>query len=622
MSVLGLEQIVTSVSIAFSLICFAIIIMQHSSEEQRVGVTYTVFSLITCLGYCQILYSYASLPMLIFATKLKYLGTLSIVASLLLVFNYFHIKIPKWINILTVVILTLLCLMIFGFDAPSQFELSNPHSWLNFCRTWLFKSYKGVIRDGIPYLKKENAWGHALFIGICVFYAIVMTILFLHVFIKNKVMEIRNLVLLYFIFIIPTLCYLFEKVFIKIIGIESIPIVPLGIVISDIIFAYLIAIRKFCDVNMLASNVIFDMVNTPAFVLDRKYRLTNINDTALQMFPEMSMKMIGANAFISMPIVLSSAVQDLVVEENTLTYTIAQSNTSAYINSSYSINSFVPCGDKVFQPKICRIISANELHGFVVWLEDVTLLHSYKDKLENEVNKKTAQLLENAKKLRLMRDQMVFGFSSLAEHHDLSSKGHLHRTASYTQAIANELLNEKMFPAEVDNAFVERMFQVAPLHDIGKTYIDKEIFNKAGTLTDAEYELMKQHTTMGANFIDSVMGDNIDPLYVRMAHDVALYHHEWWDGTGYPMKIVGNQIPLSARIMAVADNYDALVTERPYKRPFSSEEAFAIIHKASGTHFDPVVVRAFESIRSKIESIKESIDRAEANYKEINPDII
>ena len=614
MSLLGIEQLSTTIALALSIICFALIIFRSISEEQRIAISYTVFSIITCFGYCQVLYSNGILDMLIFATKLKYLGTLSMALSLILVFRYFKVKIPHWILIIICVLLVFLFLMIFGFDSPSKFSLENPHSWLYFCKTWLFKSYRAVVIDGIPYLKKQNAWGHALFILVCGLYALSMTVLFVSGGIKNKSSDVGNLFLLYLIFIIPSLCYLIEKIIIKVFGFESIPIVPIGIVISDIIFVYLIEARKFFDINIIANNIMFDVVNMPIFVIDKKYRLTNINNAASEVFVEWNLKnMIGKNVFFVFPRDLASAIKEMIE----LGYSVKSNETlmETIQNESSKNNHFIFYNDKVFQPKLCKIVSSSNLSGYVVWLEDVTLLNSYKDRLESEIMQKTAEISVKEGLLKLMRDQMVLGFASLAEHHDSSCKGHLHRTASYTRAIADELLREHLFSNQIDDNFVQRMYQVAPLHDIGKSYIDKEIFDKPNSLNAEEAKLMKMHTVLGAKFIYSIMKDNVEPEYFKMAHDVALYHHEWWDGSGYPEGLKGEEIPLCARIMAIADNYDALVTKRPYKKPFSSEEAYGIIQKAAGVHFDPSIVNAFVNIRQEIEAIKNAIDNLDTSLE-------
>ena len=139
----------------------------------------------------------------------------------------------------------------------------------------------------------------------------------------------------------------------------------------------------------------------------------------------------------------------------------------------------------------------------------------------------------------------------------------------------------------------------APLHDVGKIKISDTILNKPGKLTEEEFELMKTHTTEGRDILTKTSGIALSTGYLREAIDMAYCHHERWDGTGYPSRLKGSDIPLSARIMAVADVFDALVSQRSYKQPFSYQKAIGIIKEESGTHFDPAVVNAFLAISEK-----------------------
>ncbi|MBQ9538719.1 MAG: HD domain-containing protein, partial [Treponema sp.] len=143
---------------------------------------------------------------------------------------------------------------------------------------------------------------------------------------------------------------------------------------------------------------------------------------------------------------------------------------------------------------------------------------------------------------------------------------------------------------------------------------DDKILNKNGPLTPGERLQMEAHTVKGADFLDTALKNSGDKLYSGMAHDIALYHHEWWNGAGYPSKISGAKIPVCARIMAVADVFDALLSERPYKKAFSMEEAYDIIHYQSGSHFDPAVVAAFEAIKTDVKEIIERLANMPEDY--------
>ena len=155
----------------------------------------------------------------------------------------------------------------------------------------------------------------------------------------------------------------------------------------------------------------------------------------------------------------------------------------------------------------------------------------------------------------------------------------------------------------------------APLHDIGKIHVSDVILNKPARLTDEEFKEMQKHTTLGSKIIDRAIDMVPDSVYLKEAKNLSEYHHEKWNGKGYPYGISGEEIPLSARIMAVADVFDALVSRRSYKEPFSFEKAMDIIRTDAGTHFDPLVAEAFLGAEEEVRKVAESFGQAEPKSK-------
>ena len=168
-----------------------------------------------------------------------------------------------------------------------------------------------------------------------------------------------------------------------------------------------------------------------------------------------------------------------------------------------------------------------------------------------------------------------------------------------------ELKESNVYVDELTDIFVEDVVRSAPLHDIGKIQVPDAILNKPGRLTSDEFEIIKTHTTAGKEIITSAinMVSEEDSGYLYEARNLAYCHHEKWNGSGYPQGLKGEEIPLSARIMAVADVFDALVSKRSYKEPFSFEEAINIIKESSGSHFDPKIVEAFLKAEPKIRKV-------------------
>jgi len=200
---------------------------------------------------------------------------------------------------------------------------------------------------------------------------------------------------------------------------------------------------------------------------------------------------------------------------------------------------------------------------------------------------------------------LVFSLAKLAESRDPETGAHLNRVRDYSVLLAELLLKHPRYREQISSSFIESIFFVSPLHDIGKVAIPDGILLKQGKLTDREYGVMKTHTTAGAETIRTVT-DACSLIAFRMAYNIVLHHHERYDGTGYPEGLQGDDIPLEARIMALADVYDALLSRRPYKKALSYGETADIIRESTGTHFDPDMtgvmlenIEAFEGIHGR-----------------------
>jgi putative two-component system response regulator len=192
-----------------------------------------------------------------------------------------------------------------------------------------------------------------------------------------------------------------------------------------------------------------------------------------------------------------------------------------------------------------------------------------------------------------IQDTAVFTLAKIAESRDQETGGHLARMRAYSQILCDDLGTSGPYSRLIDKQFRDDLYRSSPLHDIGKVGIRDEILLKPGPLTPEEFGLMQQHTIIGANILDEAVSHTRGGGFLAMGALIARFHHEQFDGSGYPAGLVGEEIPLPARIVAVADVFDALTSERPYKSAFTPEKAREIIVQGSGTHFDPVIVDVF-----------------------------
>jgi putative two-component system response regulator len=217
----------------------------------------------------------------------------------------------------------------------------------------------------------------------------------------------------------------------------------------------------------------------------------------------------------------------------------------------------------------------------------------------------------------VVQDVTIMAMGSLAETRDNETGNHIRRTQHYIRALAVKLQSHGKYARHLDDATIELLFKSAPLHDIGKVGIPDRILLKAGKLTPDEFEIMKTHTTLGRDAILAAEKMLDAPSsFLRYAREIAHYHQEKWDGSGYPEGFKGEQIPLSARLMAVADVYDALISRRVYKPAFPHEKAVEIIREGRNKHFDPDITDAFLEIAEEFRQIASVFMDDERDRKE------
>ena len=214
----------------------------------------------------------------------------------------------------------------------------------------------------------------------------------------------------------------------------------------------------------------------------------------------------------------------------------------------------------------------------------------YNDLVQQDIQ---AELVANQQQMSRMQSHIISGLSNLIENRDIETGEHVVRTGVYVRTLAECAARDGVYASELDAHFIDKMQLLAPMHDIGKVVVSDSILKKPGRLTPAEFEIMKKHAAAGGAVVREVLGGVADEEYISFAADIATYHHEWWNGLGYPSGLAGAEIPLCARIMAIADVFDALVSERCYKAPIDREAAFAVIRAEAGTHFDPRLVEVF-----------------------------
>jgi len=229
-------------------------------------------------------------------------------------------------------------------------------------------------------------------------------------------------------------------------------------------------------------------------------------------------------------------------------------------------------------------------------------LRSNKEKLEEYVHTQSKELRDQNERIIRIQNNTIVSLSNLVENRDEDTGDHVLRTRDYVELIARKAQAAGSFP-ELNEEIIQLYIKAAPMHDIGKIVVPDAVLKKPGRLTPEEFELIKLHTSKGGKIVEDVLGAAEDEKYVTITKEIATSHHEKFDGSGYPYGLSGENIPLSARIMAIADVYDALVSPRCYKEPMPEDEAFKIISESAGKHFDPVLAQLFVEARDEVVEI-------------------
>lgn len=231
-------------------------------------------------------------------------------------------------------------------------------------------------------------------------------------------------------------------------------------------------------------------------------------------------------------------------------------------------------------------------------------LEKYRSNLENMVEEQTRIITARTRRISQIQEQVIMGMATLIETRDNSTGKHVKNTKTYVRMIANELKERNIYTDILTEDYIMNVYKAAPLHDVGKIKISDAILRKPAKLTEEEFNSMKLHTVYGREIISDIIGGVEDPEYVKIAEEIAMYHHERWDGTGYPIGLKGEDIPLCARIMALADVFDALYEERCYKEPIRPVyKIMQTLKEGRGTQFDPLITDVFISMEQDIKDL-------------------
>lgn len=502
----------------------------------------------------------------IWANKFLYIGgSYAPILFVCLLFKLSNIKFPKMIA--TVLALYSSVVLFFVMTAEKN--------KLYYKEMTLVKA-----EGGYSYLDKTYGPMHALYTGMMVFYAVII-ILFLILGIKmHHKLTYRSIIGLSIAGFGIMVLYVVEKV--------------LELKTSFLSVGYLVGmlylIRYFDRLNMydISANIISSVEQRGEYgyvVFDNKLRYISSNGHVKEIFPEIKDWLVDR--------VVPPCDSELYVQ--VVDYFMS-------MDWKDGKNKIVPAGEKYYEVSIRHLSNGKKQIGYLIELVDRTIEQKYYNSIENYNAVLEKEVAAQTKNILYIKDMMVLGMADMVESRDNNTGGHIKRTSAIVRVFSQKLM-EYSQQLGLDEKFLRQVEKAAPMHDLGKIAIDDNILRKPGKFTDEEYAEMKRHTTEGAKIVTSILQGVEDDEFVKIARNVALYHHEKYNGKGYPHGISGEDIPVEARIMALADVFDALVSVRCYKKAFTFDEAFDIIKKDLGEHFDPQLGRIFIECREDLEEI-------------------
>ena len=384
-------------------------------------------------------------------------------------------------------------------------------------------------------------------------------------------------------------------------------IVPFFYLICTLVLDYVVARSTIYNVNLSVQEKIDELSTFGYIVFDKKFNFVGSNSVSAKFFPEI------ANARIDSKINAKDyALKDLLkwvakcaeeAEDN--------KNTQGKFKKAIVINDRNPSERRYLECELSFIHFGfrNHVSGYLVEILDDTEQHNMIESMSFKGESLKREVERQTKRAKSMQMSTILGMAAMIESRDNSTGGHINRTSACVALFVEHL--RKLSDYNMSENYWDSVINAAPLHDLGKIAVDDAILRKPSGLTEEEYEKMKIHAQYGATVMSKVLEDVDDKEFVRVATNVAHYHHEKYNGTGYPDQLRGESIPFEARIMALADVFDALASRRYYKEPMSYDEAFELIRQELGHHFDPHLGRIFISLKKDIIALYESFENTD-----------
>lgn len=443
-------------------------------------------------------------------------------------------------------------------------------------------SYENV--NGVVHLSKEYGPMHRLFYILLIVFFLVGFLTPLYSYFRKKDVSRKTIWLLFLPNIVCFISFFGGRALTK-----NIELMPFAYVFTQVI--YFIIVHRVClyDITDTGIDSLVETGDTGFVSFDFHFNYLGSNETAKNILPELR------NMRVDSPV---DSCWEL---KNTALLWL-----TAFKEDEKNDKFHFSHGDKTYLVDTNYLYDGHTKRGYQFFITDdtkdqqyIALLNSFNENLKNEVAEKTAGIEE-------MHNKLILGMAAMVESRDNSTGGHIKRTSEVVRMLIEEMTKENEL--NLSEEFCRDIIKAAPMHDLGKIAVDDAVLRKPGRFTPEEFEEMKKHAAEGARIVHTILEGTDDSYFHQIAENVAHYHHERVDGSGYPEHLKGNDIPLEARIMAIADVNDALVSKRVYKERMSFEQADRIIMEGMGTQFDERLMPYYVSARPRFEEYYRALD--------------
>lgn len=513
----------------------------------------------------------------IIGLKLTYIGGCFVLLSAtFLIFDICGVKINPWIRTTLILLSTVVYCSSLTIGYNGLFYKTTPD--LTF------------TSDGVAYITNKN-YGimHTMFYAIVIAYYLATIAVLIYCFIKKRQVSRKVLGLIVVSVSIAFIGFFGGRLFNKYLGIPEVELLPFTYNLGMIFYLIIASRLRLYDASDSVTDSLVEKGDTGFVSFDSKMRYLGSNDTAKRMIGE---------------------INQYIVDRGIDQYPVGKSHIVPLIER-YKVDekddkTFLEIGNRTYLLHMSQLKVGLFYKGYQLLISDDTqnqefikLIQNYNSQLEKEVAKKTQGILD-------LQNKLVLGMATMIEGRDNSTGGHIKRTSDCMHFLI-ETMKEEGYPG-LSDTFCFDIVRAAPMHDLGKITIDDAILRKPGKFTPEEFEVMKTHAAEGAKIIKQILEGTDNVEFMKIAINVAHYHHERWDGSGYPNGLKGEEIPFEARVMAIVDVYDALVSKRVYKEKMTFEQADKIILEGMGKHFDKSLEPYYNKAKKKFEQYYQNLE--------------